>query len=911
MTAPTLGRNGGDVGASAPGARRSPIDRGLRAASIALVTALAAVGLALPDSLVYGGAAWLAFLCFVFSGWGYLALRLVRLPDMDFGLRASWGVAGVLAVAGVLVALGGANQGALRGLLAVGLAAVSWREWVTPAPMWRALVSGWRAARRQPALATVVALLVAFAALRVLGAVADVERNVWDDDISYLPLQRRLLDLGDLIEPFSFRRMSAYGGQFVLQAMVAARGTLSNVHLFDKGLCFGLTLLSVLGLGRARPAGAEGPIGVEGRGGAEGRSWAEGRGLWTALVVLFLLMLPDVGVNIASHWSGVLLFVALYRTVAGAEAAADASAARWLAVAGGVAAAVTTLRQNYAVVAVLFLALALASRLTALRRERGWSAAWNAERGRWVITASAAALAVLPWCVAAYASNRTFLFPFVPGTWNRGLSLVPLGGTWLQELGYYAYAVLEAEPLSILAPLCVLLAFARDRRLARPLSAFFLASLVGALLLFHALVGSDVSSLWRYLYGAGIALTVVFALEAGGTITADERTDGASAPLVHLPPLGRWILLAALLLQLVSWRAGLPKQVAAMVRAIAHAQAIDGHGDPTAVAERRRYQAMQASVPAGQALAVMVDDPAYLDFARNRIANLDTPGYASPGTQLPNFVGPEAIRRYFLAQGVRYLAFVRPERSRYFYRRSYWIRELYLDIELFQVMAAYLIDTIDSFVALAATSPPLYDVEGLVVLDLAAGAGGSPAPPPAADPAGEPRRRDAWARAFAERNGSLAAWALSPRQELSFADGFSGLVFQVDERDVEVPPPPRLSEPAAATLDPLRRKPVRWIQRRGHLRVRGDGDRVLALAGQILPEATGTRPRLDVSLDGELVASSWAAADGSFAIEARVDAAKLRRWADVYLVFSSVGVPERDPRELRFARLDAVQWRAP
>jgi hypothetical protein len=202
-------------------------------------------------------------------------------------------------------------------------------------------------------------------AVNVLGAVASQRANPYDDDICYTPFVRRLLDAGDLIEPFSFRRLSAFGGQTVLSALAAVRGSLANIYLVDHGLCQLITIALMVGLLRAR--GVDRLIG--------------------ALLVLVVALMPDASINTASYWSGAALFLALYRTVA--EAAVDAP--RRLALAGLVAAAACTLRQNYLPVAIGFLALVLVFRIrrpivSTLRADRrlwlGRARRWPGRPGR-------------------------------------------------------------------------------------------------------------------------------------------------------------------------------------------------------------------------------------------------------------------------------------------------------------------------------------------------------------------------------------------------------------------------------------------------------------------------------------------------------------------------------------------------
>jgi hypothetical protein len=133
----------------------------------------------------------------------------------------------------------------------------------------------------------------------------------------------------------------------------------------------------------------------------------------------------------------------------------------------------------------------------------------------------------------------------------------------------------------------------------------------------------------------------------------------------------------------------------------------------------RTYGELQAAVPAGATIAVALDEPFYLDFARNQIINLDTPGFASFPPGVPTFQGPEPVAAYYLAHGIRHLAFVRGDHSRYQFRRDFWVRRIFDDTELWRTQGAYAIDCLDNFAALAASRRVLYERHGMVLVDLA------------------------------------------------------------------------------------------------------------------------------------------------------------------------------------------------
>lgn len=836
------------------------LDRTLRATTVLAVLALGAIGLALPDSILLGGAAWLAFVFFALAGWGAIVGRLASAGDADAGFGAALGAAGYLAVAGIGIAAGVLARPVILALIGVGAAGFAWRELTAPVALWHRVRDGLAFARRSPPLAAFAALVIALACARLIGAVAARDASPWDDDVVYTPLVKRLLDAGDLIEPFSFRRLGAYGGQTALQALGAARGTLASIHLVDKGLGLGLLLLGMLGLARERRT----------------------QPVWLALIALVVLTMPETAVNTASYWTGAAMFLALYRSVVREQPA----------LIGLVGAATATLRQNFLVPVAVLIASALIARLIGLRRTMPVRDAWRQDRRRWAVIAGVALVVIAPWCVAAQLSSHTFLFPIIGGTWNRDLVLRPEVVGWPDELAFLVSCCLNVSPIAVIPILALALAFVTDHRRGRPLIALAIASVVGFLALAHGFLGSEPIHIWRYAFGFALALALALALELG----ADDAA-------VELAPLGRWVVLAALVLQLSLARTAIGRQASALGADLRRAAA-ERHGDPIARAEQRRYTAMQAAIPAGERVVVMLDDPALLDYGRNPIANLDIPGYASPGTQLPAFRGAEPLRAYLVGEGYRYAAFVRAERSRTCFRRAFWIHRMFTDGELFQVMSAYSIDAIDGLAELATTTAVLHDADGLVVLDLAAPV--RPASQRAA-PGDEPTRRTAWARELADREHLHDAWSLTTRADLRFEDGVSPLRFvdgSVDD--------PQWYEISHGYTEAARGTAVRPLARRAHLRVRGATDMRLALRAAIALNAVYSHPRLELALDGDVIGSAIADAAGRYAFDVIVPRDRLAGgWHDLYLVFSSIADPEKEVRELRIARLESVEWSPP
>jgi hypothetical protein len=80
------------------------------------------------------------------------------------------------------------------------------------------------------------------------------------------------------------------------------------------------------------------------------------------------------------------------------------------------------------------------------------------------------------------------------------------------------------------------------------------------------------------------------------------------------------------------------------------------------------------------------------------------------------------------------------------------------------------------------------------------------------------------------------------------------------------------------------------------------------LRGHVNLNLLYTRPRLDVSLDGALLASITADADGAFTIDVTIPKTQLHGWCELYAVFDAIGTPEKEVKELRLARLEEVTW---
>jgi hypothetical protein len=665
-------------------------ERGARALAIGGMVLLLAVFVfatepGIRKAPLYETSAWGLLVLLAFVGWGAgLNALLFRDRRADFGLRAIWGASAMLFVGGILAAASLYSRMAGLVLVDIGLIAFAVFLYRERHARVEALRFTWRAARINGLLSVLVGVLLFAALVHYLGGVADATSNPYDDDTAYLPMVRKLIDTGTLIEPFSFRRLSALGGQTFYQALVVPHASYHQPHTFDRGICVLIIVALVLGhrSGRRRMPLA-----------------------FTALVLGFFLSLPNNSINTAAHFAGFAFFLGLFRTVVFLrEDDAVRSKAIVLAL---VAIATCTLRQNYLSVPITLLGISYVYRLLGKRGGDTFK-----ERLREpLLVAALSVVALLPWLVLAYRSNQSILFPLQNGTFRKALELQSPTLTWMKEVRFLFSVALENEPIKVLGVLALAGALVKDDHPYKPLRAFWISCALGLVILSHTFTLSDAGNLGRYLYGFFAALAAAVLLTVGTQRFFGRGSHAGRAVLA--------LVVIAVLLQFTSSREKTTKAYQTYVRNVDMQRRRPPPSLDTLPHDFFMYAHIQSFVPAGERVAAMVDAPFELDFARNTIFNLDMPGYSSLKPDMPYFEGPEKVAQYFLSHGIRYVVYVRPEFSHWLYQREFWFNRMFNEEEIWRLCAPYFVDLIDNFTALRDSRKNLHEEAGIVVLDLA------------------------------------------------------------------------------------------------------------------------------------------------------------------------------------------------
>ena len=597
-------------------------------------------------------------------GWGSAVVALLR--------RAGWDDAPAVVTAPLQMALGVALFMAFGGFLVAADAAWFWvlLAWhVVGVAMLAPLVPGGvRAARSSRAAAIgrglALAVVGGTVALVAIGlAVGVTSYNPIDDDGAYVYLAQRLLSTGGLIDPFSLRRITSYGGSTLYQAMFLKVAGNSSLRAFE--LVFALGVVVVVAVRTTR------------------RRWVVAGALVLGLGMAIGLGIGPV-VNLRSEFSVTALSLAvlvLLRHIPH-QRAQDSP---WLYVVIGILLAGVLALRFYFVVALVVAVVLGAVAIRGRRSVRGLAT-----------VAVTTVLASAGWAIALWRSSGTPSFPVPAGDYN---TLWPSGANpTLHGVAAFfdrftiffsvihfrdAYPVGWVVVVTLLVPALWL---ACTDRATIPMLVV-LAAALGALaqmgVITVAFSGSDPIDIVRFVaptvLACGLLLVDAFwplrppapAPRAAPVVAA----QGASAPghrprsrragveAVLASPWAALVVSLGTLLLLFGFvppasRGSVHDDASAVTRYAKYGwRVLDGSHtmrDRYALFEHQ-YDVLSSYVPRGAHVLASVNLPGLLDFSRFDFASLDMAGAVSPAPHLPYFQGSEAVVRYLRSHGYHYI----------------------------------------------------------------------------------------------------------------------------------------------------------------------------------------------------------------------------------------------------------------
>ena len=577
---------------------------------------------------------WIVLLLVSFAGWGTLAARAFRAESMRGFVRVGLGIAALVAVTGFLLAAHVLSFPVLASLIVVGATVELWRLFEAAPRLGRtarqhltALADPDRLPLGELAYLVAAAVVLAVAVLRVIGS-AKAALSWWnaDDSPAYWAFIRELTQRGSFDQGFSFRRMVAFGGQTVLQAITCLGLPVKSANVFDIGIC-PLVMVGIL--------------------------LQVGRGRWLAIAAgLLVAFLPTSALNSASNFSGSLLLVVVYFTL---RLAADESPRRGGALAGMAAAALCTLRHSFIPACGALLAAAALAHFA----EPGGKT--RRERLAFVVAAAIGfAITIAPWSLASLIASHTPLFPLIKGTYRGGgVDLGAEGAKWLGGLKGIFDDPAPAPQLLVVFVAILALGARLSRAALVPLA---LGTLACTLLLAKAAPlnpGDDV----RYLAAPWIGLLVAFYCEAltgpGGPETAAREA---------LP-------VATVAIALVAFQ--LAPALSPGLTAVFENDGlrVSWPGWETEKASRAAALSLQAAIPPGRKVLAGNDEVYHYDFGRNKLLLIDLPNVASPFPFPAEKATPEEYEKTIAElrrRGIDYLLFSNPDASHAMYSGPRW-----------------------------------------------------------------------------------------------------------------------------------------------------------------------------------------------------------------------------------------------
>jgi hypothetical protein len=582
------------------------------------------------------GFAWGLAITLSFVGWGVAAARVtgVAEEDREWALCACWGMAVVIALGGALALFNLASRTALVGIGVVGCGlAVVWfrpRKWEWGG----AFILG-------------LTLLVWYAP-----AVASRVVEPYDDYLAYFTFARRFLDTGTLLEPFSQRRLLSYGGQSLLHALTICVGSDKGMNMLDSGIAMlllgGLVFRSLRGF--TKP-------------------------LWAVLVTVAVLLVPISRNNTMSQVTGLVLWIALFRTLR----------MRSPVLAGLLLAALCSLRSSY-IVAVVLLTVGLL--IATISRDR------LAGLAGWGHMVAVACAAILSWCLLLYRSSGTLVYPLFKGYQAAGMSS-SFHMAWTGQAHAVFRFLSDPTVLFLLLPLALVTFLVRGSHVPFCAAAFILSLAIP-----WAAPLTDTPTLFRYVQPLawGSLLVAVYAL------TRAKRMAVILGCIVT--PI--WIFYAAATVsQGISAVKSLPAEIADRA--------------PTFPVERvAEYQRLESALPTGVSVYTLLPLPSLLNYRTHHIFNADWIGIASLPPGMPFFRGPEALKAYLLSEGIEYIAYNNFDHPTVEtgYWRTFWKERVIGGKKDFGTLVPYVLDLMNNVDQLAATEGTTYQAGDLAVIHL-------------------------------------------------------------------------------------------------------------------------------------------------------------------------------------------------
>jgi len=518
--------------------------------------------------------------------------------------------------------------------------------------------------------------------------VARHDYNDCDDFPAYFTYPKMMLDTGTFLDPFSFRRMSALGGQSALQTLTLAFLPWKYGNLLDRGIA----LLILLALVHELIAGNS------------------TRAYLTRLcLVVLALTFPVPRLNTTSELTGVVLLLALLRAF---DLVTEKALSGWNGplLIGALAGATATLRaQNLYAVGILLLGY-FSWRLWDGRRQP------VPVRNQALMTFAAIGLFLLPWLIVSQLSSGTFLYPLIRGNQQAGFAPFSANFSAFAFLSFVGGFFFLTNYLLFFYPVC-LIAPGRIRQVVLVIALCLLALSIAMVAKFTS---SDYPDLYRYLMPLGFGFFLYMCGIVGRQVVAAESGTGWS---VWPPRVIIACLSAALLVgyQGLIFKRAIPQLIGMIQTSFTTNYPFTVWPDIVVRSidnVSKDYAQGMSRIPPGSKVLIAVDYPFLLNYRTQHLYNIDEAGAASPKPGLPYFQGSAAVKSYLQGLGITYIAYVPFDHSIYLHGLKKELGFLNGPVPLYHYTATFELDFMKNVNDLALSNQLIYQSDTIRVMSL-------------------------------------------------------------------------------------------------------------------------------------------------------------------------------------------------
>ena len=629
-------------------------------------------------------------ICILISliGWGG-AVNRILFPQyrVDWGQRATWGIAWSVIFGGLLNVTGTISQATILIYICLGVLygiIDAWANKTSIAEDVNRLINAFKE-NIFWAIGTVIAFVLA--ALQYSGSVAWYKFNPHDDYHAYFVFPHKMLQIGSLgSDPFSERRLvSALGGQSFLHTFSLSLLDERSLYLIEPGCALVVMIGLIIGYCQQKEISKSS----------------------TLLIVFAFLLIRREHINITGILIPVCLFFSLFRVFEWDNLKATNIHSN-AAIVGLLAAAICALKTTFIPACIIFFASSYFFYI--LGSQIKHKAIYE-----FCLASILLAVFILPWSLSLYQSSGTLLYPI----FGKGFHGSVYGGSVklpsseiFREI--FRFPILRLKLYVILAIVYVLTIFrirffivgVHKKPIVREATlSINLSNVTGAVIIGFASGGWDVN---RYSYSLLLVVFLIFIL---------VFMENIEPKMSNLKRKRRFIGAVFLSLLLAITSDGDKKSVQYNNYLENIASGLKNVPLVT-LDEREKYSKMLDSVPEKEIVLTRLDKPFLMNFKKHTIWIADYPGGASLPPGMPSFKGEEPLADYLVSQSIRYVAYSYANEAS-FPRKSlegrleikpltFWLRNQALNTFEFQ----------DSLQKLGKTRKRIYDDGENFVIDL-------------------------------------------------------------------------------------------------------------------------------------------------------------------------------------------------